>query len=465
MKSIIILIMVCVLFCSINTYSQVPQKISYQGLLTSSSGAPVQDGSYNLKFEIFNLPSGGTLRHSETHNGVQLIQGTFRVTLGPLPAIFSESLYVEVTALAGSPGISSDLTFSPRSELTSAPYSLAPWVSSGNNIFYAQGNVGIGTTSPSKALEISGVGDVLGDGTLPDIGTAVIHDGSTAADDRAALTLQKSFGDWMADDRRIGISFRGGESNMAQHEYGRIVGGRNSGNGGFGYLGFHAGINDNTKTDHVRIMYNGNVGIGTTSPTAKLDVEGNVKVADGTQGSGKVLTSDANGLASWQTPAGGGGHFVGESYGGGIVFFVYDNGQHGLIAATTDQSTGVHWFSDHADIVGATGDGLRAGEMNTTIIVTNQILQYQHGTLAAIVCADASVTVGGINYGDWYLPSKYELNLLYLQKDIVGGFTNNGYWSSTEASFSTAWLQNFGDGSQAADEKARTYYVRAVRSF
>lgn len=52
---------------------------------------------------------------------------------------------------------------------------------------------------------------------------------------------------------------------------------------------------------------NANVGIGTSSPSAKLDVAGNVKIADGTQGAGKVLTSDANGVASWQTPASGGG--------------------------------------------------------------------------------------------------------------------------------------------------------------
>lgn len=56
----------------------------------------------------------------------------------------------------------------------------------------------------------------------------------------------------------------------------------------------------------------GNVGIGTTSsPSQKLDVAGTVK-ATGLQittgaGTGKVLTSDASGTATWQTPAGGGG--------------------------------------------------------------------------------------------------------------------------------------------------------------
>ncbi|HQW01643.1 MAG TPA: FISUMP domain-containing protein [Saprospiraceae bacterium] len=47
---------------------------------------------------------------------------------------------------------------------------------------------------------------------------------------------------------------------------------------------------------------NSNVGIGTTTPNAKLHVSGAVKISDGTQGAGKILTSDATGLASWQPP-------------------------------------------------------------------------------------------------------------------------------------------------------------------
>jgi hypothetical protein len=49
--------------------------------------------------------------------------------------------------------------------------------------------------------------------------------------------------------------------------------------------------------------YGVKVGIGTPTPSAKLDVIGAVKITDGTQGASKVLTSDANGLASWQVPA------------------------------------------------------------------------------------------------------------------------------------------------------------------
>jgi len=66
------------------------------------------------------------------------------------------------------------------------------------------------------------------------------------------------------------------------------------------------GTDGSHKANALTVLKNGNVGIGTTTPQAKLDISGNIKIADGTQGAGKVLTSDANGVASWQTPTGGG---------------------------------------------------------------------------------------------------------------------------------------------------------------
>lgn len=50
----------------------------------------------------------------------------------------------------------------------------------------------------------------------------------------------------------------------------------------------------------------GFVGIATESPDEKLHVEGSIKMVDGNEGSGKVLTSDANGVGSWENPAGAG---------------------------------------------------------------------------------------------------------------------------------------------------------------
>jgi hypothetical protein len=156
---------------------------------------------------------------------------------------------------------------------------------------------------------------------------------------------------------------------------------------------------------------------------------------------------------------------IGDSYQGGVIFWLDATGQHGLIATTADQSTGIQWYNGTNRYTGTTGDGLYAGAMNTTMIVATQMADNQAGNFAAKVCADYSVTVGGVTYGDWYLPSKYELNLLYLQKTAVGGFASAYYWSSTEVSYDYAWEQYFGSGVQSDDGKDATYYVRAIRAF
>ena len=156
---------------------------------------------------------------------------------------------------------------------------------------------------------------------------------------------------------------------------------------------------------------------------------------------------------------------IGDSYQGGIIFWLDATGQHGLIAATADQNTGIQWFNGTYRYTGTAGNGLYAGAMNTAMIVATQMADNQSGSFAAKVCADYSVTVGRVTYGDWYLPSKYELNLLYLQKIAVGGFASAYYWSSTELNNGNAWLQYFDGGFQYYSYKDNTYRLRAVRAF
>ena len=158
-------------------------------------------------------------------------------------------------------------------------------------------------------------------------------------------------------------------------------------------------------------------------------------------------------------------HTVGESYGGGIVFYVYDNGRHGLIAATSDQDPEIQWYNGSKRYTNTTGDGIGAGEMNTTLIIALQTNDNPMSTFAAKVCADYSVTANGASYGDWYLPSKFELALLFTNKDNVGDFTSGYYWSSTEFSSISAWCQNFSTGFQYNLSKSIPYGVRAIRAF
>ena len=229
----------------------------------------------------------------------------------------------------------------------------------------------------------------------------------------------------------------------------------------------------------------GQVGIGPGTPasSAQLDVSSTSKgflpprmtTAQrdliGTPDAGLTIyntTSKAfecyNGTAWYSTV-----HYIGENYGGGLVFYVYDNGQHGLIAPATDNSTGVQWYNGTHRVTGTAGDGVNAGAANTALVIATQLADNQTGNFAAQICAAYTVTAGGLTYSDWYLPSKQELMLLILQKNLVGGFGSggNGYWSSTEASSGYAGCQNSSTfpGSVSDCQKQSIYFVRAVRSF
>ena len=61
------------------------------------------------------------------------------------------------------------------------------------------------------------------------------------------------------------------------------------------------GTASNAKSDAVVVLKNGNTGFGTSAPDTTLHIVGNIKMVDGTEAAGKVLTSDINGLATWQT--------------------------------------------------------------------------------------------------------------------------------------------------------------------
>jgi hypothetical protein len=148
---------------------------------------------------------------------------------------------------------------------------------------------------------------------------------------------------------------------------------------------------------------------------------------------------------------------IGQAYQGGIIFWLDETGQHGLIVASEDQGSSVPWKEGAGSITNAVRDGIGAGMYNTERIITNQGV----GDYAAQLCANYQ----GGGYGDWYLPSKYELNLLYAQKVAVG-IIGDVYWSSTEFNGVDAWHQFFGDGSQSPNfYKFSTYKVRAIRAF
>ena len=185
---------------------------------------------------------------------------------------------------------------------------------------------------------------------------------------------------------------------------------------------------------------------------------------------GNILKSNGSEWVSTSDPS---VHYIGEQYGGGIVFYVFDGGRHGLIAAAEDQlinGFGIEWdYSYPTTFIRASGDGIGAGLKNTSIIIARNSLY----PTAASVCNEYSVTVEGLKYGDWYLPSKFELDLLSKKTSIVRGF-NSGfrYWSSTEFDQGSAWCQFLvqdaiwaGGEDKISVNKNSRFRVRPIRMF
>lgn len=171
-------------------------------------------------------------------------------------------------------------------------------------------------------------------------------------------------------------------------------------------------------------------------------------------------------------------HYVGELYGGGVVFDVYKDEtghEHGLIVALNDQATEQAWSNVTSVSIGNSTQNEWDGLQNSRSIIRQQ----NHTSSAAKICFD--LCDGGFH--DWYLPALNEMGLLYSFKfkvnrtlhttsratEITGTNPNNFYWTSTEYDSENAWIVEFNSLQPAPYFYFSSKYgpgrVRAIRAF
>ncbi|MFT5224417.1 MAG: hypothetical protein ACI8XX_000160 [Polaribacter sp.] len=168
-----------------------------------------------------------------------------------------------------------------------------------------------------------------------------------------------------------------------------------------------------------------------------------------------------------------GGHNIGDTGpAGGIVFYVTDDGLHGLEAAPND-SEALAWGCGGERINGAFGAAIGTGGQNTFDIAS------KCGESSAAAAVVANTKINGLL--GWYLPSKEELHEMWdkladsdgdgtnsgpTDPNNLGGFAAGYYWSSSQSSSKYAWYRHFLNGRQAGwGNKSLTRKVRAVRAF
>jgi len=164
--------------------------------------------------------------------------------------------------------------------------------------------------------------------------------------------------------------------------------------------------------------------------------------------------------------------YIGMQAFGGIVFYVDQAGENGLVAAMDDLSGTYQWGCNNIEVSGAQGVAIGTGYQNTIDIVNDGCVALDGGVTSAQACLDYEISI----YNDWYLPSIDELNEMYItiaqgDNENIGGFISGAFVSSTEVDATGVEGTNFfpqnvqGAGDYGWSFKIGYYHIRPIRTF
>ena len=456
-----------------SVWAQAPQKMSYQAVIRNSSNALITSTPVGMKISILQGSSSGAAVYVERQtpstnaNGlVSLEIGSGTIVTGTFAGInWATGPYFIKTETDPTGG--TVYTIAGTNELMSVPYAL----------FSANGTPGpIGLTGAAGTNGTNGLAGSTGAQGIQGLtGLA----GATGTNGTNGLVGATGAAGTNGTNGLVGATGATGAVGVTG------AAGTNGTNGLVGATGATGAVGATGATGS-----QGPIGLtgatGAVGATGATGSQGSIGLTGATGAVGATGATGANGQGGVTTAGTGinvtgagtvGSPYVvsrtspcsltiGQAFQGGIIFYLDPSGCHGLISASADQSTGIQWYNGSYTNTTAFASCVGCGDGNTSMIVFNQ----GTGSYAAKLCFDLSL--GG--YSDWYLPSKYELNVMFnnigqynpLGLGNVGGFAYNYYWSSTEFGTNYAWYQNLSNGSQNVNFKNDVaYYVRAVRAF
>jgi len=236
--------------------------------------------------------------------------------------------------------------------------------------------------------------------------------------------------------------------------------------------GIVAVANGGTGTATPSLVAGTNISITGTFPNQTITASGAAGAVTQIVAGTNVTISPAGGTGVVTINAsggGGGGTEIGALIGGGIVVGVFVEGgvNKALVASLTNLTSSSPYTipAFQSIAIGATARSHSDGLTNTNAIIA----QTGAAATTAYAAGIARLFAGG-GFSDWYLPSQWELNMLYDSAAIVNrvlgstnGFLLNAYWSSTEVSANSSFRRDFYEGGILTSTKSFTSAVRAVR--
>ncbi len=508
-----------------SVFAQAPQKMSYQAVVRNTSGNLVVNSPVGMRIQILQTSEFGAAVYVETHSATTNSNGLVTLEIGSGTVVFgtfaginwANGPYFIKTETDPAGGVNYTAIVG-ISQLLSVPYALYAKTIAGfsetDPIFVAwnrSSGISITTSQVSdfqtsvtnnaavlantlknsypladqtKLAAITGTN--TGDQTLSGLGGVASNAPITGATKTKitydAKGLVISGADATTSD--IAASTDKNYVTNAQLTVLNNTSGTNTGNQNLASV-----LTQGTDAGNNKILNVNQQGIGTATPDASSALE----ISSTTQGflpprmtqAQRDAITPVNGLMVYNTGTKRPNYYdenewknfdgtsaktltvtIGDNYQGGKVAYILQSGDpgyvagetHGLIAATSDQSTGIQWYNGTNTNTGAYATALGTGNSNTMTIIASQ---GNTGSYAAKLCADLVLA----GYSDWYLPSRDELNKLYLNRVAIGGFASASYFSSSETNISAVWSQDFTNGSQNYGNKFSLWLVRAVRSF